>query len=113
MQELFAANPNYKVAVDQLAARTRPQDVVRRLVPTGERIIGDALNAIVLSGTPAQEAFATAAVALQAEADGVSSQIITLEGDLTTGAATPELGGSGTPGATPGATPGSTPVAGR
>ncbi len=113
MQELFAANPNYKVAVDQLAARTKAQDVVRRLVPTGERIIGDALNAIVLSGTPAQEAFATAAVALQMEADGVANQIIALEGNLTSGAATPELGGAATPAATPGATPASTPVAGR
>ncbi len=99
MRELFAANPNYKVAVDQLAARTKPQDVVRRLVPTGEGIIGDALNAIVLSGTPAQVAFASAAVALQAEADGVTTQIIALEGDPTTGDATPELGGSSTPGA--------------
>lgn len=100
MQDLFAANPNYKVAVDQLAARTKPQDVVRRLVPTGERIIGDDLNAIVLNGTPAQEAFAPAAVTLQIEADGVANQIMALEGDLATGAATPELGGSAAPGAT-------------
>jgi sn-glycerol 3-phosphate transport system substrate-binding protein len=113
MQDLFTANPNYKVAVDQLAARTKPQDVVRRLVPTGERIIGDALNAIVLSGTPAQEAFDAASVTLQAEAQGVADQIIALEGDLTTGAATPDLSGSSTPGATPGATLDSTPVASR
>ena len=109
MQQLFAANPNYKVAVDQLAARTKAQDVVRRLVPTGEGIIGDALNAIVLSGTPAQEAFDTAAVSLQSEAQAVADQIVALEGDLTSGAATPV---TGTPAATPvTGTPAATPAA--
>jgi sn-glycerol 3-phosphate transport system substrate-binding protein len=108
MQAYFAANPNFKTAVDQLAARTKPQDVVRRLVPTGETIIGAALNEIVLNGTPAQEAFSAAAPQLQAEAQGVADQIVALEGDLTTGAATPEL-----PGATPAAPPGATPAAAR
>lgn len=110
MQQLFAENPRYKVAVDQLAARTQPQDVARRLVPTGEKIIGDALNAIMVGNAPVQETLDNATVALQAECDGVVNQIIALEGDLTSGAATPELG---TPaaGATPGATPAATPVA--
>lgn len=103
MQQLFVENPRYKVAVDQLAARTQPQDVARRLVPTGEKIIGDALNAIMVGPSPVQETLDAANAALQAECDGVASQIVALEGDLTSGAATPTLG---TPGATPAATPG-------
>ncbi len=103
MQAYFEANPNYRVAVEQLAARTRAQDVARRLVPAGEQIIGAALSEVVLTGTPAQQVFDNAAPNLQAECDSVAQQIVALEGDLTSGAGTP-VPADATPDATPTAT---------
>ena len=104
MQAYFETNPNYRVAVEQLSARTKAQDVARRLVPAGEQIIGAALSEVVLTGAPAQEVFDSAAPALQAECDSVAQQIIALEGDLTSGGGTP---------APAAAAPESTPVATR
>ncbi|HEV2527479.1 MAG TPA: ABC transporter substrate-binding protein [Thermomicrobiales bacterium] len=110
MQAYFETNPNYRVAVEQLAARTQAQDVARRLVPPGEQIIGAALSEVVLTGAPAQQVFDAAAPALQAECDAVAQQIIALEGDLTSGGGTPAPAAA-TPVGTPAGTPAATPAA--
>ena len=96
IQQLFTEKPNYKVAVDQLQTRTQPQDVIRRLVPPGANIIGEAINDILINQTPTAEAFAVANQRLSDEAAGVVEQIIAREGDLTSGATVPDL-----PAATP------------
>ena len=108
MAEVFAANPNFKTAVDQLPF-TKPQDAARSFIPGGDQIIGQGIAEIVVNQTDPQAAFDAVAASLTTEAAPVIEQVIALEGDLTSGAATPP---AGTPAAaTPGATPNATPAA--
>lgn len=99
MAEFFVANPNFKTAVDQLPL-TKPQDSARAFIPGGDQIIGQAISEIVVNQTDPQQAFDDAAATLTTEAAPVIEQVIALEGDLTSGAATPPAG-SATPAATP------------
>ena len=108
MAEFFAANPNFKTAVDQLP-QTKPQDAARAFIPGGDQIIGQGIAEIVVNQTDPQAAFDAVAANLTTEAAPVIEQVIALEGDLTSGAATPPAS-SATPGATPGATPAATPA---
>ena len=105
MAEFFVANPNFQTAVDQLP-QTKPQDAARAFIPGGDQIIGQGISEIVVNQTDPQSAFDAVAASLKQEAGPVIEQVIALEGDLTSGAATPAAG-SATPGATPGATPAS------
>ena len=43
MKDFFAENPNFKIAVDQLA-KTKPQDAARVFIPNGDQIIGKGLE---------------------------------------------------------------------
>ncbi|HEV2527476.1 MAG TPA: ABC transporter substrate-binding protein [Thermomicrobiales bacterium] len=109
MAEFFAANPNFKTAVDQLPF-TKAQDAARAFIPGGDQIIGQGIAEIVVNQTDPAEAFAAVAERLTAEAQPVIEQVMALEGDLTSGAATPSAGtpSAGTPSAgTPAATPAS------
>ncbi|MGI9254326.1 MAG: ABC transporter substrate-binding protein [Thermomicrobiales bacterium] len=74
MQDFFAAHPNYKVAVEQLA-KTRPQDSARVWIPGGDQIIGKGLEQIIINNQPAQEAFDAVAVTLTEEAKPVIEAI--------------------------------------
>ncbi len=112
MAEFFAANPNFKTAVDQLP-QTKAQDSARAFLPGGDALIGEAISEIVINQTDPQAAFDALATTLTSEAAPVIEQVIALEGDLTSGAATPPAGtpGAATPAAaTPGATPAATPA---
>ena len=97
MAEFFGANPNFKTAVDQLP-QTKPQDAARAFIPGGDQIIGQGISEIVVNQTDPQKAFDAVAATLTTEAAPVIEQVIALEGDLTSGAATPP---AGTPAATP------------
>ena len=88
MAEFFAANPNFQTAVNQLP-QTKPQDAARAFIPGGDQIIGQGIAEIVVNQTDPAEAFAAVAENLRAEAGTVIDQVIALEGDLTSGAATP------------------------
>ncbi|HEX5500850.1 MAG TPA: extracellular solute-binding protein, partial [Thermomicrobiales bacterium] len=70
MQDFFAKNPNYKVAVDQLP-KTGPQDSARVFIPNGDQIIGKGLEQILINNTPSQQAFDDVAKTLTDEAKPV------------------------------------------
>jgi sn-glycerol 3-phosphate transport system substrate-binding protein len=70
MQAFFAENPNFKVAVEQLAV-TKPQDAARVFIPGGDQIIGGGLEEILINGTDAQTAFDDVAATLTEEAQAV------------------------------------------
>ena len=74
MQTFFAENPNFKVAVDQLA-QTRPQDAARVFIPNGDQIIGGGLEQILINNVPAQDAFDEVAQTLEEEAQPVLEAI--------------------------------------
>ncbi|CAA9555648.1 MAG: Glycerol-3-phosphate ABC transporter, periplasmic glycerol-3-phosphate-binding protein [uncultured Thermomicrobiales bacterium] len=89
MEEFFVANPTSRTAVDQLATRTKPQDVARAYIPGGDQIISEGISEILINGTESQVVFQAVAERLTAEAATVVEQVIALEGDLTSGVATP------------------------
>lgn len=57
--DFLEENPEFKVAIDQLP-QTRVQDNYRVLIPNGDRIIGDQLEAIALTGAAVEGAMGTA-----------------------------------------------------
>jgi sn-glycerol 3-phosphate transport system substrate-binding protein len=78
MQDFFAKNPNYKVAVDQLP-KTQPQDSARVFIPNGDQIIGKGLAQILVNNTPAQQAFDDVAKTLTDEAQPVIAALKALQ----------------------------------
>jgi sn-glycerol 3-phosphate transport system substrate-binding protein len=70
MQDFFAAHPNYKVAVEQLA-KTRQQDSARVWIPNGDQIIGKGLEQILVNNQDPQAAFDEVAAILTEEAEPV------------------------------------------
>lgn len=64
MQAVYAAKPQFRTAVDQLA-KVRSQDTARALVPGGDAILGKALEAMTLSNADPKASWATAATQLQ------------------------------------------------
>ena len=70
MQAFFADNPNFKVAVDQLAV-TKAQDAARVFIPGGDQIIGGGLEEILINGGEVQTAFDDVAAELTEEAGPV------------------------------------------
>lgn len=73
MQNYFRENPNFRVAVDQLA-KTRPQDLARTIIPNGDTTIGGGLERIYANNDPADRVFANVAQQLERDAEGVRDQ---------------------------------------
>jgi sn-glycerol 3-phosphate transport system substrate-binding protein len=78
MQDFFAQNPNYKVAVDQLA-KTQPQDSARVFIPNGDQIIGKGLGEITVNNADPQKAFDDVAKTLTEEAKPVIDALKALQ----------------------------------
>ncbi|MFO7170891.1 MAG: extracellular solute-binding protein [Chloroflexota bacterium] len=74
MQEYFAQNPNYKVAVEQLP-KTQPQDTARLLIPNGDQTIGTGLERILVNNEPADKVFADVATQLERDAEEIKNQL--------------------------------------
>lgn len=74
MQEYFASNPNYKVAVEQLP-KTQPQDTARLIIPNGDQTIGTGLERILVQNEPADKVFAEVAAQLEEDAQDVKEQL--------------------------------------
>lgn len=74
MVAFFDENPNFKVAVDQLA-QTRAQDAARVFVPNGDQIIGAGLERILINGEDVQPVFDDVNQTLTDEAEPVIEQI--------------------------------------
>ena len=101
MAQFFQTNPNFKTAVEQLPY-TKPQDSARVFIPGGDKTIGDGVSQVLVNQTDPQTAFNAVAQQLTEAAAPIKQQVIALEGDLTSGVATPVAGV---------ATPVSTPIA--
>ncbi len=89
MIAFFESNPNFRVAVDQLFARASPSDPARRFVSAGQDIINDALQQILVNGSPVPEVFSAAATQLEAESAPVVQQLEARAGSIGTPAGTP------------------------
>ena len=75
----LAENPNAQVAIDQLP-KTQPQDSARVFIPGGDQILGRGWEQILVTNTPAQEAFDAVADELEGEKEAVLEQIAAIEG---------------------------------
>ncbi|WP_306232869.1 ABC transporter substrate-binding protein [Agrococcus beijingensis] len=64
---LYAENPNFEVAVDQLESRTRTQDFMRVFLPGGDLTLATGLQQILTSDVDVAEALG----AMQAELEGL------------------------------------------
>ncbi len=73
----YEANPNAKVAVDQLA-KTRAQDAARVFVPNGDQIIGAGLERILIDGEEVQPVFDEVNQTLTDEAEPIIEAIAAL-----------------------------------
>ncbi len=74
MQQYFTANPNYKVAVEQLP-KTQPQDTARLFIPNGDQTIGAGLERILVNNEPAEAVFKGVAEQLKRDAQEVKEQV--------------------------------------
>ncbi len=79
MVAFFEANPNFKVAVDQLAL-TQPQDSARVFIPNGDQTIGKGLERITISGEDVQPVFDEVAAILTEDAKPVLEALAALNG---------------------------------
>lgn len=95
MQEFFAANPTFRVAVDQLSEQAAPSDPARSFLASGQSVIDLALQEVAVNAKPTEQAFDEAAATLTTDAQSVIEEIIAREGDLVSGAPLP--GSIGTP----------------
>jgi sn-glycerol 3-phosphate transport system substrate-binding protein len=75
----YEANPQAKVAVDQLAL-TRPQDAARVFVPNGDQIIGGGLERITINQEEVQPVFDEVNETLTEEAEPVLEALADIEG---------------------------------
>jgi len=66
-------NPNFKVAVDQLAL-TKPQDWARTGIPNGDQIIGDGVLRFVVKSDPVDQALKDTAARLEKEGAPIIKQ---------------------------------------
>ncbi|MFJ6113214.1 ABC transporter substrate-binding protein [Agrococcus sediminis] len=64
---LYAENPNFEVAVEQLESRTRTQDYLRVFLPGGDLALATALQRILTTDADVEESLA----ALQVELEGL------------------------------------------
>jgi sn-glycerol 3-phosphate transport system substrate-binding protein len=74
MADFFTENPNFKVAVDQLA-KTRSQDSARVFIPNGDQIIGGAIEKIIVDLGDVKGALDEVAATLTEEAKPVLEAI--------------------------------------
>lgn len=74
MTDFFTENPNFKVAVDQLA-KTRSQDSARVFIPNGDQIIGGAIEKIIVDLGDVKGALDDVAKTLTEEAQPVIEAI--------------------------------------
>ena len=88
MAQFFEEYPTSQTAIEQLPF-TKAQDSARAFIPGGDQIISDGISQILINSLDPAEAFATVAENLTREAGPIIEQVIALEGDLTSGAATP------------------------
>jgi sn-glycerol 3-phosphate transport system substrate-binding protein len=79
MQAFYQANPNFKIAVDQLAT-TKPQDPARRFIPAGDTILGKGLEEITVNQAEVQPTFEQLKGTLEEEAAPILEQVEALEG---------------------------------
>ncbi len=89
MQEFFAANPTFRVAVDQLSEQAAPSDPARRFLASGQSVIDLAKQEVAVNAKPTEQAFDEAAETLTTDAQSVIEEIIAREGDLVGRAALP------------------------
>ena len=75
----YEANPQAKVAVEQLAL-TRPQDAARVFVPNGDQIIGGGLERITINQEEVQPVFDEVNQTLTEEAEPVMEALADLQG---------------------------------
>ena len=73
-QDFFKQNPNFKVAVDQLAL-TKPQDWARVGIPNGDQIIGDGILRFVVKNDPVDQALKDTAARLEKEGAPIIKQM--------------------------------------
>lgn len=79
MQEFFAANPNFKIAVDQLP-QTRAQDAARVFVRNGDQIIGKGLERIIVNGEAPSAVFVDVNTELSTAAEPILEDLKAVEG---------------------------------
>jgi sn-glycerol 3-phosphate transport system substrate-binding protein len=79
MKAYLKEHPNSQVAIDQLP-KTSPQDSARVFIPTGDQIIGQGWEQILVKNTPAQDAFNAVKDQLDQEKVDVLDQIKAIEG---------------------------------
>lgn len=76
-KDLFAKQPQYKVAVDQLP-KTRAQDGARVFIPGGDQIIGKGLERILVGKEDVAKVFAEVQATLEKEGEPVKRDIAAL-----------------------------------
>ena len=79
MEAFFADNPNFKVAVDQLAT-TKPQDPARRFIPGGDVIIGGGLEEITVNQADVTATFESVKTELEDAAGPLVDELEAIEG---------------------------------
>jgi sn-glycerol 3-phosphate transport system substrate-binding protein len=79
MQTFYETNPNFRIAVEQLAT-TKPQDPARRFVPAGDVIIGKGLEEITVNQAEVQPTFEKVQGQLEEEAQPILEQVAEIEG---------------------------------
>jgi sn-glycerol 3-phosphate transport system substrate-binding protein len=78
-QTFLEANPNSKVAIEQLP-KTQPQDSARVFIPNGDQNLGRAWEQILVNDVPAQEAFDEVAAQLEEDKVPVLEALEAIEG---------------------------------
>ncbi len=78
MQTFYETNPNFRVAVEQLAT-TKPQDPARRFIPAGDTIIGKGLELLTVSQAEVQPTFEDVKTTLEEEAEPILEQVSAIE----------------------------------
>ena len=79
MQTFYETNPNFRIAVEQLAT-TKPQDPARRFIPGGDLIIGKGLEELTVNQAEVQPTFETVQETLEEEAQPILEQVSAVEG---------------------------------
>ena len=79
MEAFYVENPNFKVAVDQLAT-TKPQDPARRFVPGGDVIIGGGLEELTVNQADVASTFESVKTELEDAAGPLVEELDAIEG---------------------------------
>ena len=79
MKQYFAASPNAKTAVDQLA-KTQPQDAARVFIPGGDQIIGKGLERIMIGAEDVATVWADVKLTLEETGAPIKDAMQAMEG---------------------------------